>query len=223
MNEINLIKDKYTFETTEIMEISRDLYWKNMLAGADGNISMRVDNQILITASGVQKKNLDSDKFAIVNMDGSVEYGKPSSELLMHLEIYQSCKQAKAVIHAHPPTCIAWTIAEPTLKVLDTDCMSEVILALGKIPICEFALPGTSEMACNLKPFLPKYRAMILARHGALAWGESLEEAMNGMERMEHVAQILASAKALGGITKLPLDKINKLSQMRLAIGDKTL
>lgn len=220
---MNLIEEQYSLESQLIIDVSRDLYWKNMLAGADGNISIRVNNEVLITSSGVQKKGLDFNKFSVVHMDGSILFGKPSSELLMHLEVYQSCTKARAVIHAHPPTCIAWTIAEPHLKFLDADCMSEVILALGKIPISGFALPGTSDMAENLKPLLPKYRAIILARHGALSWGESMEEAVNGMERMEHVAQILASAKALGGITSLPSDQLTKLNKMRALIGDRTL
>src|SRR5581483_2454180 len=123
---------------------------------------------------------------------------------LMHLEVYRSCPKAKAVVHAHPPTAIAWTIAHPEMKMLPSDCMSELILAVGDLPVVPYARPGTLNMGEVLRPYLPGSRVMILARHGALSWGEDLDEAYNGMERLEHTALILKSAWELGGLTALP-------------------
>ena len=82
--------------------------------------------------------------------------------------------------------------------------IERVILAAGSIPLVPYARPGTPEMGDRLLPFLPDHRLLILARHGALAWGETLEEAYNGMERLEHVCQILKSAQELGGAQPLP-------------------
>lgn len=64
---------------------------------------------------------------------------------------------------------------------------------------------------------------MILSRHRALCWGESLREALNGMERIEHSALILKTAVELGGITELPEEEIHVLREMRARIGDRTL
>ncbi len=208
----------------EVAFISKSLHSKGLLAAADGNISYRIsDSEILITPSGVSKARMSPRDMAVVNLQGEVLKGKPSSELKMHLAVYRHCQKAKAVVHAHPPMSIAWTIAQPNLKELPSGCLSELILACGSIPIVPFAFPGTEEMGSHLLPFLPQSRVMILARHGALAWGESLEEAHKGIERLEHAAQVLSYAKNLGGLTELSSDEIFKLKEMRKNIGEQTL
>lgn len=207
-----------------IVLAAKRLHERNMLAAADGNISYRIsDNEILITPSGIVKAFMKPQEMAVITLDGKVLVGNPSGERLMHLEIYKNCPQAKAVIHAHPPTAIAWSIARPELKELPCESLSEVILAAGSIPFVPYARPGTLEMGMHLKAYLPKHRAMILARHGAVAWGEDLEEAYRGMERIEHSALILAKAVQLGGLTALPADEIQVLREMRGKMGERLL
>lgn len=208
----------------KIVEVCQRLHAKNMLAAADGNVSFRVsDDEILITPSGVSKAHMPVNEMAILNLSGDVLQGKPSSERLMHLSVYQKCPEAKAVVHAHPPHAIAWSIAKPDLKFLPDDCMSELILATGGIPFVPYARPSTQDMGDHLLEFLPQYRAMILSRHGALTWGESLEEAYLGMERLEHASQILFLAEKLGGIHSLPASEVENLRNMRKELGPKLL
>ncbi len=208
----------------DIIAIARRLHQKNMLAAADGNISWRVnDHEVLITPSGVSKAFMQPEEMALVNLDNRILWGKPSSERLMHLVVYRQCPQAKAVVHAHPPTAIAWSVARPDLLYLPSHALSEVILSCGDIPFVPYARPGTQAMGENLISFLPRYRALILSRHGALTWGESLEEAWKGMERIEHSAEILWKAAALGGLTGLPDEEIAVLRAMRQRIGDQLL
>lgn len=209
---------------SEIVEVCRSLNARNFLAAADGNVSVRLsDQEILITPAGLNKSRIEPGQMAVITLDNKIVSGNPSSERLMHLAVYQACPQAKAVVHAHPPTAIAWTIARPELSELPAECMSELILALGRIPVVPYARPGTEEMGKNLLPFLPACRAMILARHGALSWGESLEEAYNGMERIEHSALILKTAQELGGLTMLPAEEVAKLRELRKKLGDRIL
>lgn len=210
--------------SSQIVQVCKNLYSKNMLAAADGNISYRIsDSEILITPSGVSKANAKPEDICVIDIDGNVKLGKPSSERLMHLQVYKSCPEAKAVVHAHPPHAIAWTVAHPELSELPSTCLSEVILAAGKIPFVPYARPSTQDMGDNLKPFLPDCRLMILSRHGALSWGESLEEAAMGMERLEHSAQILYLSESLKELTHLPDEEVNALKEMRKKIGPKTL
>lgn len=207
----------------EILSICRRLYERNMLAGADGNVSFRVsDDRILITPSGMAKAFIKNEDMAIIDLQANVIQGKPSSESKMHLAVYQLCPKAKAVIHAHPPTAVAWTVAQPELKELPNKSLAELILNVGRIPIIPFAMPGTGEMAENLKNFVSDNRVMILARHGALSWGESLAEAINGMEHLEHTAQILYRAKQLGGLSELPEEVLERLVKMREKLGKKS-
>ncbi len=208
----------------EIVTICKRLHARNMLAAADGNVSYRIsDDEILITPSGISKAFMSPDQIAIINLKGDVLTGKPSSERLMHLEIFKKCSDAKAVVHAHPPTAIAWSIAKPELKKLPSDCLSEVILATGDIPFVPYARPGSSQMAEVLIPFLPAHKAMILRNHGAVAWGEDLDEAYRGMERIEHSALILMKAQQLGGLHPLPREEIQFLYELRKKIGNVLL
>ena len=208
----------------EILRTGALLHQKNMLAAADGNISYRMSNdKILITPSGRPKAFIIKEELAVVNIEGEVIEGNPSSELKMHLQIYKTCPEAKCVVHAHPPNAIAWTVACPELKELPAKSLSEVILATGGIPFVPYARPGSQEMGEVLKEFLPTNKAMILSRHGALSWGENLEEAYMGMERIEHSALILRLAKSMGEITELPAEEVNALYQMRREIGNKSL
>ncbi len=208
----------------EIIQVCRRLNDKNMIASADGNVSVRLsDDLIVMTPTGINKAFLKPEDIAMISPDGRVLKGRPSSERLIHLEVYNSCPQAKAVVHAHPPAAIAWSVARPYLKELPSDCLPEVILAVGRIPIVPYARPSTEAMAQNLRPFLCKHRAMILARHGALCWGETLQEAYNGMERVEHAAWILRLAQGFGGLTPVPGEELAALQGMRRKLGERIL
>lgn len=208
----------------EIIQVARQLHAKNMLAAADGNISCRLNEQeILITPAGKAKACLQADEMAIITLDNQIVKGNPSSERLMHLSVYQQCPKARCIIHAHPPRAIAWTIARPESTELPGECFSELILSLGRIPIAPFARPGTEAMGESLKPFLPEYRVIVLARHGALTWAEDLQEALNGMERLEHSAEILLYACSFGGITALPASEVAILREMYQKTGKGVL
>ena len=207
----------------EIIRICQWLHQKNFLAAADGNVSVRTrENEIWITPSALHKGFLKKDDLACITLDNQIIQGNPSSERLMHLEVYRRCPEAKAVVHAHPPTAIAWSVAFPEDKELPANSLSEIILAVGKIPIVPYSLPGTQEMANSLIPYLPENRVMILARHGGLAWGEDLMEAYNGMERIEHTSQIIKTAKDLGRLTFLPESEVRRLKNLRSLLGPKT-
>lgn len=210
--------------STAIVDVCRALNAKGYLAAADGNVSYRIsDEEILITPAGLNKARMRPEDMAVITLDNRIVRGKPSTERLMHLAVFQACPKAKVVVHAHPPTAIAWTIARPDLKELPAGSLSELILALGAVPIVPYARPGTATMGDVLKPHLPQRRGFILARHGALSWGEDVEEAFNGMERIEHTAVILKSAQELGGITELPAEEIAVLREMRAKIGERSL
>ena len=206
-----------------IIQSAKQLYDKNLLAACDGNISYKIsDDCILITPAGKPKSQLTSNDFAMIDINNNIISGEPSSERVMHLSVYRKCPKAKCVAHAHPPTAIAWTIAFPELTELPNKCMSEMIIAVGRIPIASYALPGTNAMAEAIESLLFS-RIIILARHGALCWGESILEATHAMERLEHCAEILMRAKQLGGLTELPVEQVRELYKIREQIGDKVI
>ena len=207
-----------------VCDVCRRLHARNLLAAADGNVSVLLeDGRIAITPSGVGKAQVRPEDLAYLAADGTVLAGRPSSERLMHLAVYRACPGARAVVHAHPPTAIAWSLAFPEQDCLPGDALPELILAAGSIPIVPYARPGTAAMGANLAPYLPEHRLLVLARHGALAWGETLEEAYNGLERVEHACQILKSAHQLGGARPLPGPELDALRAARAKAGGRLL
>lgn len=215
--------EKYPEHCQAILEVCKRLYNRNMLAAADGNISMRVEEGLLITPSGVSKAFARPDEIALVTLDNEILYGKPSSERLMHLAVYNDRPEAQAVVHAHPPNAIAWSVAFPEMKELPNNCLSEVVLACGHIPVVPYARPGTQGMGDVLIPFIQDHKVMILARHGGLCWGDSLDEATLGMERLEHSAEILYRAKTLKDLSFISDEEMAALYELRKQIGNKTL
>lgn len=207
-----------------IIKAGQRLYSRNMLAAADGNISVRLeDGTILLTPSGVSKAHISPEQLALIDLEGRIIKGQPSGERDMHLAIYRHCPKARAVIHAHPPHAVAWSLARPDLTELPNDSLSEIILGMGQVPIVPYARPTTPAMGENLEPFLPQSRALILSRHGAVAWGEDLDEALNGIERLEHSAQMLWIAQTLGGAKPLPQEEVAALKEMRAKFGERLL
>lgn len=206
-----------------LISSAQQLHQKNLLAAADGNLSYRyTDQEILITPSGQSKAYLDPDTLAGITPDNQILYGLPSSERLMHLTIYHQTP-ARAVVHAHPPYAIALSLARPAWLELPLDSLPEVILAAGRIPIVPYARPGTAAMGTALEPFLPECRLLILARHGAVCWGESLQEATQGIERLEQICQIIYLSESLGGSQPLPPDEIQALQTLRQQLGPQII
>jgi L-fuculose-phosphate aldolase len=218
-----MARPELTAELAEMCDICRRLHARNLLAAADGNVSIRLGGRIAITPSGVNKSSIRPEEMAFINLEGHVLGGRPSTERLMHLAIYRASANVRAVVHAHPPTAIAWTVARPGWTELPHDVLPETVLGVGRIPIVPYARPGTEELGAALQPFLPQHRALILARHGVVCWGETLSEAYNGVERVEHVAEILKSAQELGGLTALPPGEVAELLRLRASAGPRTL
>ena len=210
-------------ERQNLIDIGKKFYDKNFLAAADGNFSCRLsDDQILITPSGLSKSQLRAEDMVVMNLKGEVLEGKaPSSEKSLHLSVYQQAPQARVVLHAHPPKAVSCSLVFK--EKLPSQYLSEVILATGDIPILEYARPGTEAMAQGLVSFLPRKKVFILSHHGALSWGENFQEAVFGMERLEHACQILIDAHQLGKPKALDEEEIKWLYEKRKEIGNKTL
>jgi L-fuculose-phosphate aldolase len=210
----------------EIVRIGRLLYERELIAAGEGNISARLDDELIITTpSGGCKGMLQPADLVRVDMAGQAQGGgRPSSELQMHLAVYQQRSDIQAVVHAHPPIAVACTLAGVRLD----DCLlPEQMLTLGPVPTAPFALAGTHEMYEAIAPLLPQHNALLLTHHGALTVGETLMRAYMRMEQVEQIAKILLAAHQLGGARPLPpeqLARIEALRRSRLSLrkGDST-
>lgn len=202
----------------KIISAIRVLWQKGHLAAGDGNFSFKdSDGCIWITPSGCRKCDLSTSDF--VKLKSS---NKASSESKMHEKVYELSSEAKVVFHAHPSTAIAYSISNDE-EHLPEDVVSELVLSAGRIPVVPYARPGSIEMGENLEPFILRSRILILKHHGALTWGESVDEALNGMERLEHSCEIFMKAKMMGGFKKLPDGELEWLRNKRKELGNNIL
>jgi L-fuculose-phosphate aldolase len=127
--------------------------------------------------------------------------GRPSSELRMHLAAYAARPDVAAIVHAHPITAVALTVAGVPPP---NDLVPEAAVTLGQVAVAPFATPGTEEVPASLAPLLPRHDVLLLERHGAIALGRTLGEAFDRMETLERVARVALVARLLGRCEPLP-------------------
>ncbi|MBC7795834.1 MAG: class II aldolase/adducin family protein [Pyrinomonadaceae bacterium] len=207
----------------QIIEIGKLLYNRGLVASSDGNISYRLDeNRIIATPTQVSKGRMTEDMMAITDLNGKpLNDKRASSELQMHLLIYRERPDIKAVVHAHPPHGTAFAVAGLSI---DAPILSEVILTLGCVPLTAYGTPSTTELTEQMQPFVKNHNALLMANHGAVAYGDNLWQAFDRMETLEHTAKITILSRALGEAQRLSNENIEKLVNIREKAGylDKT-
>ncbi len=204
-----------------ILEIGRRMYSKNFVAANDGNISCKVDDDIIwTTPTGVSKGFMTEDILVKMKTDGTVlSQGKsgPSSEVKMHLRIYQENPNAMGVCHAHPPISTSFAIAGLGL---DKAIYPEALVNLGTVPCVHYEAPGSQGIPDSIAPYCRDYNALLLANHGAVAWGTSLMEAWYRLESAEHYAMVIMyTGNIIGKANVLSCEQVSELVDIRTKLG----
>ena len=195
----------------EIVRYGRTLHEKGFVAAMDGNLSVRLkQDRILVTPTGVSKGSMRPADLVIVDLEGKQVAGRRhvTSEIGMHLMIYRSRADVKAIVHAHPPTATGFAAAGIALT---EPLVCEVVMGLGCIPLARYGTPGTAELAQSLEPYVSKYDAILMSNHGVVAYGDTIEHAYMKMETVEHFAQISLVTHMLGRQQPLQEREIEKL------------
>ena len=198
-----------------IVRVCKLMYERGLIAGADGNVSVRISfDHVLVTPRGFSKASVEEHDLVLVNLDGERVGGRhePSSEVAMHLAVYRAREDVNAVVHAHPPVATAFAVAGIGLP---GDVLPELAVQMGEVPVVPYATPGTDAMPDALAPFLPNYDAFLLANHGATTVGCTLAEAHQRMESLEHSANILLTARLLGRVNALGAEDARVLEAVR--------
>lgn len=193
----------------------RHLAERGLLAGQDGNLSVRLGpDRILVTPSGVIKSLVSPAEMVEVDARGRVRRGrrKPTSELDLHLRILRKRPDVGAVVHAHPPTATGFAVAGQGFA---TFVLPELIFQVGQVPLVPYGMPGTPELGERVEPYLAGHDALLLANHGAVTLGHTLDAAWIRMETLEHSARILLTARLLGRVTELEPGAVRQLEQLR--------
>ena len=205
----------------DIVEVGRRMYARGYTASNDGNISVRVgDDRLLMTPKSVCKGFMTPDMMCVTDLAGKKIQGDrdPSSEMLMHLEVYRQRPDVRAVVHAHPPTATGFAVAGIPL---DRAVLAEVLTTLGSIPLAEYATPSTAELPEAVRKYIKAHDGMLLANHGALTVGGDLFSAYYKMETIEHFAKISLVARMLGGENLISREEVMRLQELRGTYGIK--
>jgi L-fuculose-phosphate aldolase len=205
----------------DIVEVGRRMYARGYTASNDGNISVRLGaDRLLMTPKSVCKGFMSPDMMCVTDLEGRKLQGDrdPSTEMLMHLEVYRQRPDVRAVVHAHPPIATGFAVAGIPL---DRAVLAEVLTTLGSIPIAEYATPSTTELPKAVRKYIKAHDGMLLANHGALTVGGDLFAAYFKMETIEHFAKISLVARLLGRENLIAREEVLRLQELRGAYGIK--
>ena len=203
----------------EICDIGKRLYQNGFAAANDGNITCRIDdNRVLCTPTMHSKGFLKPDDICVIDFNGEQIAGqkKPSSETLLHLEIMKTRADVKSVVHCHPPHATAFAVAREPIP---QGVLPEVEIFLGNVGIAPYATPTTQSLADSILPFVDKTNVILLANHGTVSFGESVERAYWKTETLDAYCRILLLAKQLGHVEYLSKSDCRELLSMKADWG----
>jgi L-fuculose-phosphate aldolase len=218
------VKDVHLSEQAlrgEFVRIGQLMHGRNYVTATDGNISARLDDdRFLVTPSGQSKGFMQPQDMIVIDRSARPLTGdpdlRPSSEILLHLEAYRQRPDIRAVVHAHPPTAIALSVAGISLARCQ---LPEVIVTLGLIATTDYATPSSPEGASVIRDLIRTHDALILKRHGSVTVGASPWDAYLKLEKVENAAEIALKLLLLGREEPLPCDALAKLLDNRERIG----
>jgi len=194
-----------------LVDACHKVYEKGFVSAYDGNLSVRIDGErILITPSGKCKGEIEEHDLLEIDNEGNLlsGEGKVSTEAKIHLIAYKKRKDVSSVIHCHPVHATALSaIGEGLMRPV----FPEVILSLGKVPLCKYGTPSTDELSNSMLPFIDFAWAFFLENHGAVTFGKTVKGAYFRMEKLEHAAHTIFIARTLGREKTIPLNKLKEL------------
>jgi L-fuculose-phosphate aldolase len=201
-----------------ICAIGRWLWEKGFVAAADGNLSIRLSQRLVVTPSGLSKGHLRPEQLLVTDLNGVPLAGsargelKPSTEVRMHVAAYRERPDIGAVIHAHPPVAVALSVAGYSIA---SEVLPELLFSLGCVPTLAYTTPSSQANADVVAAPIQSHDALILSHHGTLAVAPDLHTAYLYTERVEHSAAITQQALVLNHLRPLPEGEYERIMAMR--------
>ncbi|TNC29267.1 class II aldolase/adducin family protein [Amycolatopsis alkalitolerans] len=209
-------------ERAAVCEYARRLAADGLVVGTSGNISVRSDDLVAVTPTGVDYANMRGEDVPVVSLEGAIVEGalRPTSELPMHLSVYGEAADpdgapVNAVVHTHS----VYATAVSTL-VDEVPPVHYMLAAIGpSARVAKYATYGTLELADAMLAALDGRRGCLLANHGTIAYGESLAVAYNRVQQLEWVCQVWLIARSAGAPALLPGDEIRHVMEKLKGYG----
>ncbi len=195
-----------------LVRIGRKMAEEGLVTGTWGNLSCYVskDDVIVITPSGLDYRQITVGDIPVVNMAGEVLEGSktPSTELPLHLAVYATRQDVKAVIHTHSQYASAIAAVRKSIPPILEDATAMIG---GAVPVVGYAPPGSKELAWLVAEALGKVDAVLIANHGVVGVGETLQEALAVCEMVERTAQVYILASTVAEPVALPEEEVQRL------------
>ncbi len=188
--------------------ISR-IYQRGLTTTSGGNISMIDDNgDIWVTPSAVDKGSLQPSDIMCIKRDGTIiGHHKPSSEYPFHKAIYENRPDIKAIIHAHPPALVSFSIVR---QIPDTNVIVQAKNICGPIGYAAYELPGSFALGVKIaEEFKKGFKAVIMENHGTVLGGSDLVDAFQRFETLEFCARTILYGKSIGEVKYLTDEQIS--------------
>jgi len=198
----------------ELIQYGKLLGVKGLTPGISGNISVKSNDDIIITTSGSANGFLEQDDLVVIDFNGNIKSGsgKASSEKFLHLEYYKLRPEINAVIHVHSPYLTSFSACG---KALDEAVSPEIVFCFGKIPLAGYALPGSDELVKKTSVYFKDCDIILMENHGVIVCGKSLKDAYLKLELAEDYAKTIICTKLLGGAKLLPPQEVKKIYELR--------
>lgn len=208
-------------EKKELVEYGKKIHQAGLSDGTSGNLSVYFPEKELmaITPSGMDYEGMEPEDMVLMDLSGNILEGRrlPSSEWILHAELYKR-KNARAVIHTHPPYASIFAILRKHLGPIHPMIAN---LNTAEIPCAEYRIYGSEDLAKVTVSAMAQSKAVLMANHGLLVYGQSLEEALKNTETVEVLARLTYRAMAIGEPHFLSPDEIQAVWKKFQTYGQK--
>lgn len=172
----------------QVAKVCQLLYQRQLVTSVAGNVSARMGDRVLVKPSGLSLGEVGPDDIVVTSLDGRLLEGErqPSIELPMHLAIYRAHPEVGGVVHTHSPTATAFAVLGTGLSPVTT----EAEMLLGEVPVIPYEAPGSDALGAAVARMVGEHRAVLLERHGVVAWGKDVREAYHRAELVEETARV---------------------------------
>ncbi len=186
---------------TELLEVTLESYRLKLMAGTSGNASVydKETEAMIITPSSVSYEGMTIEDLVVMKLDGTILEGRhnPSSEWKMHAQVYLDREDISCVLHTHSPYATGFAVCQEGIPVI----LIEMVPFLGgDVPVAEFGLPGTAELGLEALKVMEDRKGCLLANHGTLAIGTSIQSTFMSSVYLEDAAKIYHIAKNAGQV-----------------------
>jgi ribulose-5-phosphate 4-epimerase/fuculose-1-phosphate aldolase len=176
----------------DIVELGVSIFARGLTPGRTGNLSCRIEDEVVVTPTGVSLGSLDPDQLAIIDLEGRpIRGGRPSKEAVLHAALYRARPTAHGVVHLHSTHAVAVScLADIDERSVLPPLTAYFALRVGHLPLVPYSAPGDPSLSIAVEEMALEHHAMLLANHGSVVAADDLLSAADAAEEIEETARL---------------------------------